>query len=631
MKKAKTKAMVVTAIVFTIFVVGTFAARPQPVQTVEPFFTIVAKTSPYGATWPDYMNFLKQHLGRIGINVDIQLLDWPTYIMELIVFRDYDVYLVGLGGGGVDPGSTAYGVYSENASLNAYNYHTSMDYNETLGTGVNQWYIEEGLTMMPPDSEERIEHYHNWQQYMMDDLLPCKPTFSPLAYTAHWANLKGYNASKGVVQSWGKMYFDGSHDGQGSTNELVISHGQWSDLNPLFQDDAASSFISGSTLDTLIRYDVNKKPWPHLATGWEMLNETHLRVTLREGIKWQTDPDGLFTNEYFDAKDVYFTFYAWREVSNDQHLYSWLEKMEIIDDYTIDIYIDGDPTTPENEPYSNFLTNLWTNMMPEHYLNQTQEADGVTPDVNHDSWNTYATHSFGTGILEFGTYTDSVETIMEVYDDCWLMDASVDKSGMDFENNFGNVWDLDRLRVRIIPDQQTALLEFEAGKTDIEGVGTFPEKRDNYIADPDKNVQTFNQDFFEFFGFNMGEERPYVGNPDPCPNDPTISIGLAIRKAMAYAIDRIEINNVLYRGEWAVTDHPIYPTMGIWCNPNIIRYNHDIEKAREYMAKAGFEITEATGSQIITTAGPGFEFLIAIASILSVTTIVIVRAKKRKT
>jgi len=29
--------------------------------------------------------------------------------------------------------------------------------------------------------------------------------------------------------------------------------------------------------------------------------------------------------------------------------------------------------------------------------------------------------------------------------------------------------------------------------------------------------------------------------------------------------------------------------MGIWNNPNIIRYNFDIDKAREYMTKSGYD------------------------------------------
>ncbi|MBD3192194.1 MAG: hypothetical protein GF308_16250 [Candidatus Heimdallarchaeota archaeon] len=70
--------------------------------------------------------------------------------------------------------------------------------------------------------------------------------------------------------------------------------------------------------------------------------------------------------------------------------------------------------------------------------------------------------------------------------------------------------------------------------------------------------------------------------------------------------------------------------MGVWCNPNIIRYNHDLDKAREYMAKAGFEITEVTASTQVSETGPGFGVWITIASMMAVSTVTVIFFKKRR-
>ena len=64
--------------------------------------------------------------------------------------------------------------------------------------------------MMPPNSQERIQHYWEWENYLMDKILPMQPTFTPKTYMAHWKNLIGYNYSEGILQSWGKMTWDGS-------------------------------------------------------------------------------------------------------------------------------------------------------------------------------------------------------------------------------------------------------------------------------------------------------------------------------------------------------------------------------------------------------------------------------------
>ncbi len=621
MKMNKVKTTILVGVILSLFAVSAIAVQPAKTNAVDPFFTLVFKTNG-GGVRPDYGNFLKQHLARIGINVDVIVQDWPTFVGELIAYRDFDICYVALTGGGADPDFT--GVFNENGSLNLFGYHTDMDYNETLGTGLNEWYMKQGNLIMPPDSTERVQHYWAWEQYLMDKILPCQPTFAPKVYVSIWATLDGYDMTDGLKQSWGKMSFSALHDGQIVDSEVVTTDAAWSDLNPLFQDDQSSSTISTATMDTLIFYDADLSVHPHLAESYEFINDTTIEIVTRDGIKWQDDPDGLFPGEEFDAEDVYFTISAWATVSNDVANYDWIKKLEIVDSTTMRIYIDGDPLTEVNDAFAPAVTYLSTRILPEHYLNQTQLADGITPDITDASWNKFATSCFGTGLFQLGTFTEGVETELNVFDDCWWLDDSVSKTGLDFENRFGDfTGGLDTWRIRIIPDQQTALLEFEAGKTDLEGVTQFPEKRDEMIADPDFNVQNDTTFYFGFFGYNMRPVRPVIGNPDDAPGDASMTVGLAIRKAISYALDRVEINNVIHRGEYTLTDHPIYLKMGIWCNPNIIRYNHNLDLAREFMAYAGYEITTTGGT-------PGFGLLIAFVSIMTVASASFLIVKKRK-
>jgi len=618
MRKNKIKTAILAGVILSLFLLSSSAVQPAKTNAVDPFFTLVAKTNG-GGVRPDYLNFLKQHCARIGINVDVIVQDWPTFVGELIAFRDFDICYVALTGGGTDPDFS--GVYDENGSLNCFGYNTDMD------DGLNEWYIVQGNLIM---NDSRVQHYWDWEQYMMDKILPCQPTFAPKSYNAYWSDLTGYDIQKGIVQSWGQMWWDQAHKGQSSTDALVITDAAWSDFNPLFQDDTSSSRISGACLDTLIQYDNDLSVWPMLAKSYEFINDTHLQFVMRDGIKWQDDPDGLETGHLFDARDVYFTLYAWAHVSNDQQLFDFIEEMVLVDDMTLDIYIDGDPDTEENEPYASALGNFWTNILPEHYLNQTQLADGVTPDITHSSWNTFSTNCFGTSLFEFGTFTEGVETTLTVFEDCWWLDETItDDEDLDWVNRFGFTaeWDtkgMDKYIIRIIPDRQTALLEFEAGKVDLEAVGDFPEKRDAMIIDPDFEVQNDTQFFFGFFGYNMRPVRPVIGNPNAAPGDDTMTIGLAIRKAISYALDRVEINNVIHRGEYTITFHPIYLKMGIWCNPNIIRYNHDLDKARLYMEIAGYVVVEET------TTTPGFGVIVAISSLIFVAIPSTIYFKKRR-
>jgi ABC-type transport system substrate-binding protein len=559
----------------------------------EPFFSLVAITNG-GGVHSDYLNFLQQHLARIGINVDIRILDRPLFIMELLVYHNYDICYIAFSSGTPDPDMS--GMFSENGSLNLFGYDTSIDYDEEKGTGLNEWYLQQGNLITPSDSQERIQHYWDWEQYLMDKILPCQPAFTPMGYTAIWSNLKRYDCTKGLVQSWGKLYWDGTHQNQKSTNEIVIRDEYCSNLNPLFFDHISSTLMKEGIFDPLIYYDYDGSVWPHVAKDWELINDNYLRINVRQGIKWQPDFEGNFTDEYLDIEDVYFTLYAWANLSEDTQKYSWIKDMTIVNSTCLDIVIDGEPKSPELNPYSSYLSKMAVEILPEHYLNQSQLVDGATPDMNHPSWEIFAHDSFGTGLFDLENFHPGEEDIiLHKYDDCWLLNDSVSKQGMDFGRRFGNFTvngpsfiKPNRIRIRTIPGHQASLFEFKDGKLDIEDVTPYPKNRDELVASADFEVQNDSQSYFGFFGFNLRKERPAISNQDPAPYDPSITKGLAVRKAISYAIDRNEINDVVHQGDYILANHPFYFKQELWYNPNMFRYNHDPDLAREFMEVAGF-------------------------------------------
>ncbi|NHJ84780.1 MAG: hypothetical protein FK734_04915, partial [Asgard group archaeon] len=387
---------IIKGLILSIFIINSVVCQQAPTvkSAVEPLFTLVAKTNS-GGMRPDYLNFLRQHLARIGIDVNVIIQDWPTFVGELIAFRDFDICYTGFTENGLDPDFT--GIYNENGSLNLFGYDTSLDWDNDLGTGINEWYMKQGTLFSSTNSLNRIKHYWAWEQYLMDKICPMLPTFSPKEYISSWSILIGFNFTEGILQSWGKIYFDGSHTGQLDTEELVITDAAWSDLNPLFQDDTSSSRISNAVLDPLIWYDADLSAWPHLADMVTFLNDTTILIHVRDGINWASDPDGLSTDEYLDIYDVYFTFYSLKHLSNNQNKWSWIKDMEIIDDYTMKIFVDGDDKTSSNDIYTPAFSSLSTLILPEHYLNQTQLADGITSNTTHSSWVKYSANCFGTG------------------------------------------------------------------------------------------------------------------------------------------------------------------------------------------------------------------------------------------
>ncbi len=145
----KIKKWVTLVVMVSILTTSIYSNQIINTKSVDPAFSLTMKV--HSTYWQDYANFIKQHIARIGIDLQIIVLDWPTYVGELLVYHDFDLIQsivppIGLS-------ADLRGVYDENGSLNIYGYTTDMDYNEALGTGVNEWYLEEGGEMRPKYSQ----------------------------------------------------------------------------------------------------------------------------------------------------------------------------------------------------------------------------------------------------------------------------------------------------------------------------------------------------------------------------------------------------------------------------------------------------------------------------------------------
>ncbi|NHJ49087.1 MAG: hypothetical protein FK733_14970 [Asgard group archaeon] len=588
MKFKKVKSVMLLSIISMLFVAGAILNQPNVDATSAPFFALVIK--PFEATpYMEYALFIKQQLANIGID-GIIALECGVFLDTLLGTRDFDLAVLGFGGGGVDFYALPNAAYRENSSLNLWGYDTNMDYNDVFGTGQNEWYIKEGNLIMPPESDERIQHAWNWADYMQTELLPMKPLYAPLKYVAYWDNLIGYNYTEGIRKSWGKMSWDGLHPGQKNTNEIIITEDMsWGKLNPFLTTAVRNEVLISYCLDSLFDIDPDLSIWPMLAKSWTWVDDCTIDIQIRDGIKW---PDyATFNNEYVTTDDVYFSLYCWQNISKRYKDWFWLHDYEKLDNMTIRLQIDGDPDTPWYEPYAGAIIDLVTWIVPEHFLNQTQLPDGITPDVTHPSWEDYSTNVWGTDIFEIKSITENVEAILIHNEESWHFDTAVTSdSHLDYLNRYGDYSsELDTLKIRIIPYPEESFLEFMKGGIDLDFSQLY-HKQIRYPLDPPYDLQSDTTNFFTFVAYNMREDRDYIGSREPCPLDPSMTIGLAIRKAISYAIDRTEMNQIIHNNMMIIWDYPNYPTLGIWNNPNIIRYNYDLEKAKEYMTKAGFDL-----------------------------------------
>ncbi|MCG3226014.1 MAG: hypothetical protein H7645_03785 [Candidatus Heimdallarchaeota archaeon] len=580
------------------------------------FFELTLKTNG-GGVRPNYALIIADQLEEIGIKVTLKVEIWGIFVGQLVYTHDYDLLIVALSGGAEDPDSRS--VYTEDGSLNIWNLTRDMPY-ETESEDMQE------LAAATMDVFDRQQLYFDWQQLLMDKIVPFVPLTVSRNYVSTWSNLQGFDQYWGLLDSLPYMEFSGLHEGQSSVDELNIHNNMWSELNPVFSDDYSSRQIISLVSEDMCPLNPGFAPFKTgLVYDWDIISDTHIKYYVRDSIYWNpsynvtertpssgpldTIPigelmiglkDGTYsdgTNKQVTAKDFVFSILTWGNlnIAEDPGLTEFVSDIYIdpVNDLAFHVFIDGDPDTPEIEPFANAFLNLELDILPEFFLNSTDlsvtYSGGGVPTVglyndivNTPQWITYSTSAFGCGKYMLDYYVPHSITVLQK-SPFW----------MEIGIKMGTTQDLDiqTINVRVIPDPEAALSEFKAGNLDIFDVSQFTIERRNMQMDSRFDVQSSITNYQQFMGFNV--QRPFIGGLDSYiflteTGKEEYTKGVAVRKAISYAIDKIELNNIMHEGEHFIYDSPIYPLADFWYYDGIIKYTHSLSTAWEWMEAAGY-------------------------------------------
>ncbi len=595
----------------------------------EPFANLVFKTYG-GGRWSDVSLYVAQYLRDIGIEIEIKMLEWSIFIGELVVSHDYDLGIVGIGGGGASPDMRD--VYTTTGSLNLYGLDTVIPYgnlSETMQT--------EGISIT--DLDERQAHYYEWQELMMDKIVPMLPLYSYRSYAGVWANTVDYDIRWGITDSMPYMSYSGLHEGQDSLDEWNEADLMWRELNPLLTDDGPSATIWARCSESIVQWSPDLAP---LRTGlvedWEQIDDFHYKFTMRDDVWWNpsynvTERDASsvlladiptgelmvgLKGEYSDgenqqvtAKDAVFTYSAWSNanVSESVTYHDWINDIYVdeTDPLSFHIHIDANPATVEKEMYVDFWARLPWNILPEFFLNSTDPTVtytaggvknwGIYADmINTPAWQTFSVSVFGNGKFMMDYYIPHSVTVL-TRSPFWFGVGALD-------GQTGMTPFVETINMRVIPDNTAELAEFKAGKLDwFGGFSQFPAERKQMQADPRFTVTTTIGGYIDFIFFNL--KRPFIGGADNFvwlteAGKTEYTKGVAVRKAICYAIDREEINQVIGDGEWLISHSVLYPFTAFYYYDDIApKYSRDLELSQEWLAAAGYEITIETPLPIL--------------------------------
>jgi peptide/nickel transport system substrate-binding protein len=154
--------------------------------------------------------------------------------------------------------------------------------------------------------------------------------------------------------------------------------------------------------DTLVRYNINLKIEPSLATSWKVIEPTVWRFSLRKGVKFHN-------GNSFTADDVVASIKRVLNAPLRGNLPAVKDVLKV-DDYTVDFILQG--PTPL---LLNGLTNIC--IMDKEWMIENKCLDPVDPAKGQDSY--ASMHAIGTGPFMLESRQPDAKTVLVVNPNWW--------------------------------------------------------------------------------------------------------------------------------------------------------------------------------------------------------------------
>jgi peptide/nickel transport system substrate-binding protein/oligopeptide transport system substrate-binding protein len=318
-------------------------------------------------------------------------------------------------------------------------------------------------------------------------------------------------------------------------------------LDPALVVDVTGGSIASKLFNGLVRIDKDLSIQPDIARDWSISRDGLTYIfRLKKGV--------YFSNKQeVKADDFKYSFKRILDPKSKSPNTWVLEKIlgaddfmkgeakdikgiKVINDYTLEMRL--------KKPFSPFLSLL---TMTAAYVVPSGEIEKSGPD--------FSSHPVGTGPFVLKEWLPNRELRLERRGDYFDDQAKVK----------GIIY-------RIIPEDLTAVTEFELGNLDIITIPASEYLR--YRKDQTKQ---------NFISSLKGINTYYLGLN--CSRSPFNNVN--IRRAINHAIDREKILNTIYEGRGRLAEGPVPDIIRTWNNK--LSYEYNPEKAREIIKREGQE------------------------------------------
>ncbi len=319
-------------------------------------------------------------------------------------------------------------------------------------------------------------------------------------------------------------------------------------LDPALLTDVQGGGIAAKLFNGLVRFNENLDIVPDIAQSWR-LSDDQMTYTFR--LRY----DVRFSNgRKVTAQDVKYSFERVLDPQTKAPLTWVLDKIEgaadvlagkakevsgirVVNDHTLVIKL--------KKPFGPFLSLL---AMSTAYIVPREEVQRLGPE--------FGTHPVGTGPYVLTEWKHGQHLMLSAR-----------------EEYFEGRPRLNGIYYRVIPEDLTAVIEFETGRLDVLQIPASEYR--HYTTDPAWRDLVYGRPGLNSYYLGLNCTRPPF-------ND------IRVRQAVNYAIDRQHILNTVFEKRGVLAQGPIPP--GLWKNnvlPKEKGYGYDPQKARDLIRQAG--------------------------------------------
>lgn len=372
----------------------------------------------------------------------------------------------------------------------------------------------------------------------------------PVAYTTHPSSLIAHNTTQytgwePMVGEW--AYFNPTTlktaEHQQGERTAIFATVSPPEQYPNFMSHTgpAAVFLHKLNYDPLVQMSATGQPIAEgAAESWEVVDDTTIDVTLREGMTWHDGED-------VTPEDVKFTWdYATEHglpyLASDIEPY---DSSEVVDDNVIRFNL--------KDPFAGFIqVSLYrVPIIPQHVW------DGVTEEHDLDHPGQWEDPDMtGSGPFRMVNYEPGNRIVFEKFEDHYAADE----------------YDMDSIVYNIYGTNSTAVGDVIGGAATFSQGLSYTDWQRAADADTAEAIENPSIQANGLF-FNM-ENEPF--------ND------VLVRRAMAYAINRPLIADTVHQGYAQAAKSAVAPANEEYHNPDVAAYEFNLDQARSLLQESGF-------------------------------------------